>query len=201
MKQDLKNVLKDCYNPSSKEFSIIDVPTFNFLMIDGSGDPNTSPEYQAAIEALYSISYTLKFSMKKSAGIDYLVMPLEGLWWADDLSDMSDKSLWKWTAMIMQPDFISEPLVHDSIEASRGKRGLPSLEKLHFEPYAEGLSVQILYYGPYSEEGPTISRMHTYIREHGFELAKKHHEIYIGDPRRCAPEKLKTILRQPVRRI
>ncbi len=202
-KLDLKKTFKELYNPSAKEFSVVDVPPFAFLMVDGRGDPNTAAEYQTAVEALYSVSYTLKFMVKKGQGIDYAVMPLEGLWWAEDWSaytaDRRDD--WLWTMMIHQPEVVTAELVAEAIEQVRTKKKLERAADVRFESYHEGLAVQIMHIGPYSAEGPTLARMHNeFVPQNGYELTGKHHEIYLGDPRRTAPEKLKTVLRQPVRR-
>lgn len=197
---DLKKDYKHLYNQSAKEVSVVDVPPMNFLMIDGAGDPNVSVEYQQAMEALFSLSYTLKFRVKKITGVDYAVMPLEGLWWTDNHSQLVDKSLWKWTAMIMQPEFVTAELVAEALAEVREKKGLAALDRVRFETYHEGLSAQIMHIGPYDAEGPTIARLHSFIRESGYEPCGKHHEIYLSDPRRTAPEKLKTVLRQPVRK-
>ena len=201
-KIDFKRELKHHYKPSAREVAVVEVPPMNFLMIDGSGDPNISPEYTAAIEALYAVAYALKFKVKKSKGVDYVVMPLEGLWWTDDPArfDMRDKEKWKWTAMIMQPEYVTEEMFEETLAEVREKKGLAALDKMRFETYHEGLAVQILHIGPYAAEGPTIARLQIYIREHGYQLNGKHHEIYLSDPRRTAPERLKTVLRQPVRR-
>ena len=192
---------KDLYSPPSKEVVEVEVPSFNFFMIDGSGNPNTSKEYQEAIETLYSVSYTLKFMVKKGKqAIDYGVLPLEGLWWADDMSAFlaGDKDRWKWTAMIMQPqEIVTDTIAEEALELSK-KKNPPALSKLRFEKFEEGLAVQIMHFGPYAEEGPTIKRMHDFIKENGYIPVGKHHEIYLGDPRRSAPEKLKTVIRQPV---
>jgi len=201
-KIDLKKELKQLYFPSAKEVTVVDVPPMNFLMIDGRGDPNTSPEFKDAIEALYAVSYTLKFTIKKQTPQqDYIVMPLEGLWWSDDLSqlDLEEKGSWRWTAMIVQPPFITKELVAQAREEVAGKKDLPALSKLRFERFHEGLSAQIMHIGPYSAEGPTIERLHSFIEEHGYEMRGKHHEIYLSDPRRVAPEKLKTVIRQPIK--
>jgi hypothetical protein len=201
MKLDLKQDLKSFYNPPIKEAVTVDVPRFNFLMIDGTGNPNTAPEYVQAIEALYGVACTLKFSIKKGEmGIDYPVMPLEGLWWADDPSDfgLGRKDDWQWTAMILQPDCVTQALVEQAVEQVREKKGLPALSKLRLEGFHEGLAAQIMYVGPYADEGPTIARLHQYVTDSGRRLTGKHHEIYLGDPRRAAPDKLKTIIRQPM---
>jgi len=201
-KVDLKKDLTHLYNPSAKEVSVVDVPTMNFLMVDGSGDPNVSLEYQQAMEALFSLSYALKFRVKKSNGVDYAVMPLEGLWWTDDPSQfsLSNKGIWRWTAMIMQPEYVTGDLFAEALAEVRRKKDLVALDRVRFESYHEGLSAQIMHIGPYAAEEPTIARLHSFIRENGYELSGKHHEIYLSDPRRTAPEKLRTVLRQPVRK-
>lgn len=201
-KLDFKKQYKELYAPSKKEISIVKVPAFNFLMIDGTGDPNTSPRMQVAFEALFSVSYTLKFMFKHGKlgkARDFGVMPAEGLWWADDMSQFrqGDKSNWIWTLMVMQPDFATKEDVRKAIEAAGKKKPLPGLKDLRFERYDEGLSAQILYFGPFADEGPTLQRIHETIKEKGFVLRGKHHEIYMSDMRRTAPEKLKTIIRQP----
>jgi len=204
-KLDLKKKFKELYNPSKKEISLVTVPAFNFLMIDGKGDPNTSPDFQAAMEALFSVSYTLKFMFKQGKlgrkVPDYGVMPPEGLWWMDDMTQFTveNKSRWKWTIMLMQPDFATKDDVQKAMEAAGKKKPIAALSKLRFEKYDEGLSAQILYLGSYADEGPTIQRIHQFIKEKGLVLRGKHHEIYLGDMRHTAPEKLKTIIRQPAR--
>ena len=205
-KINLKKDLKDLYNPSSGEISVVDVPSMNFIMIDGSGDPNKSQEYREAIETLYSISYTLKFMVKKEKSVDYGVMPLEGLWWADDITQFSpgNKDIWKWTAMIMQPEYISEGMYQLALKQVGKKKPSPALSMARLQSFCEGLSAQIMYTGPYSDEGPAIEKLHRFIKENGYfaeSITQKHHEIYLGNPGRTAPEKLKTIIRQPVTKI
>jgi hypothetical protein len=200
-KLDLKKQWKHLYQPEPGVFTEVDVPSLTYLMVDGEGDPN-SGAFQQVVEALYSLSYTLKFSLKKSPRpVDYGVMPLQGLWWADDprVFHQADKSLWKWTAMILQPEFISKMQVDAAFDQVRKKKSPVALDRVRFESLKEGRSVQILYTGPFSEEGPTIQRMHDFIHAAGKELYGRHHEIYLSDARRTAPEKLKTILRQPMR--
>jgi len=200
-KIDLKKELKHLYRPSAKEVVRVDVPTFRFLMIDGQGDPNTSPAYAAAVEALFSVSYTVKFMMKKGPQqIDYAVMPLEGLWWSEDLSSFvtGDRSKWQWTMMIMQPDFVETAVIEAAMEEVRRKKALAAVDKLRLESFTEGPCAQILHIGPFSEEGPTIQRVHEFIRERSA-LTGKHHEVYLSDIRRAAPEKWRTIIRQPMK--
>jgi hypothetical protein len=200
-KIDLKKELKHLYRPSAKEVVRVDVPTFRFLMIDGQGDPNTSPAYAAAVEALFSVWYTVKFMMKKGPQqIDYAVMPLEGLWWSEDLSSFvtGDRSKWQWTMMIMQPDFVETAVIEAAMEEVRRKKALAAVDKLRLESFTEGPCAQILHIGPFSEEGPTIQRVHEFIRERSA-LTGKHHEVYLSDIRRAAPEKWRTIIRQPMK--
>lgn len=197
---DLKRELKHLYQPSSKEVVQVDVPALRFLMIDGEGDPNTSPEYAKAVEALFSVSYTTKFIVKKTAKEpDYMVMPLERLWWSDDMSSFitNDRSKWKWTMMIMQPNFVGAEVIHSAIEEVKRKKALPAVDMLRLESLTEGLCAQILHIGPFSEEGPTIQRVHDFIDGRA-SLAGKHHEVYLSDIRRAAPAKWRTIIRQPM---
>ena len=178
---------------------LVRVPLLRFLCIDGSGDPNTAPAFETAVQALYSVSYTMKFAVKKAGGPQFKVAPLEGLWWAEDMSTFTtgDKSAWDWTLMIHQPDAVTDELVERAAAEVAEKKSLPAAQQLRMEPFEEGAAAQVMHLGPYSSEGPTIARLHDYIREQGFALAGKHHEIYLGDPRRAAPEKLRTIIRQP----
>jgi hypothetical protein len=199
-KVDLKKDFKNLYNPSSKEIESVKIPKMNFLMIDGMGDPNTSKEYMDSIETLYSVSYSIKFIVKKGKAIDYVVMPLEGLWWMDDMNKFSieNKDKWKWTSMIMQPDFINKEFFEEAIKQVKIKKKLIMLPRVRFESFNEGLSVQIMYIGPYSAEAPAIERLHKFIKDKGYKLRGKHHEIYLSDPRKTASEKIRTVIRQPV---
>lgn len=200
-KIDIKKILKHLYQPSVKEVEQINVPTMNYLMADGEGDPNTSPEFAAIVEALFALSYTLKFMVKNGAlAIDYGVMPLEGLWWADDMSSFNagDKSKWKWTLIIMQPEFISREMVDVAIAEVRAKKNPAALSKVRFEKLAEGSAAQIMHIGPFSEESPNILRVHQFIESSGHKRVGKHHEIYMSDIRKTAPSKWKTIIRQPM---
>ena len=198
---ELKSRLKSLYNPSAREISIVDVPPLNFLMVDGAGNPNNSEEYQQAVQALYTMSYTLKFVLKKEQGANYSVMPLEGLLWAPDMHEFSaeHKERWLWTMMIAQPEAVTPAAVERALEEVTRKKPSPALAKLRLEEYHEGPAAQIMYIGPYADEGPTIARLHDFIHEHGYSFdgrVHKHHEIYMGDPRRASPEKLRTIIRQ-----
>ena len=200
-KTDLKKELKQLYKTSAKEVAQVTVPPLKYLMIDGQGDPNTSREYAEAVAALFSVSYAAKFAVKKGPeGTDYAVMPLEGLWWAEDWSAFvaGDKANWSWTMMILQPSFVPNKTIEHAIADVRKKKQLPALPKLRLEEFSEGRCAQILHIGPYSAEGPTIVKLHEYILRHG-SLAGKHHEIYLTDIRRANPMKWKTILRQPMK--
>lgn len=198
-KVDLKKELKHLYNPSAKRIVAVDVPDMNFLMINDQGAPS-SPQYAAAIETLFNVAYTLKFMVKKAKGIDFAVMPLEGLWWVDDMSkfDVRHKDDWKWTAMIMQPKYVTDDDVRAAAEQVKKKKNPVALPKLRFECSHEGKAAQILYVGPYAEEGPTIEKIHNFIKDSGYMLSGKHHEIYLNNPNTTAPEKLKTVVRQPM---
>jgi hypothetical protein len=198
-KVDPKKELKQLYQASAKEVQAVEVPALQFLMIDGEGDPNTSAAYSEAVEALFSVSYTAKFMMKKAGTVDYTVMPLEGLWWADDLSVFAagDKSKWKWTMMIMQPSFVPSSTIDAALGEVRRKKGLPAVDRLRFTTFAEGSCAQVLHLGPFSTEGPTIERVHAFIDARTARRGK-HHEIYLSDIRRAAPAKWKTIIRQPM---
>jgi len=199
-KLDLVKERRELYRPSVREPTMVEVPQMSFLMVDGQGDPNTSPEYAQTLNALYAVSYAVKFTVKRSGGVDFKVMPLEGLWWSDRMSDFTQgrREGWKWTMMIAQPPLVSDDLIDQAIAESARKRDLPALDRLVFQGFDEGLCAQIMHVGPYSAEGPTIERLHDFIAEQGYSRSGKHHEIYLGDPRRTAPERLKTIIRQPV---
>lgn len=199
-KIDLKKELKHLYGPSARGVVEVDVPTLNYLMVDGEGDPNTSQAYAEAIEALFTVSYTVKFMIRKGpAAIDYGVMPLEGLWWADDMSAFSatDKSNWKWTAMIMQPSFVTPEIIARAITEAGKKKNPAAIARVRLESLSEGRCAQILHIGPFSEEGPTIEKVHRFIESRGRRTGK-HHEIYLSDIRKADPAKWKTIIRQPL---
>lgn len=200
-KIDLKKNLNHLFLPSASKVVQVDIPPMNYLMVDGAGDPNTEKSYQEAIEALFTLSYTLKFMAKKGPlAVDYGVMPLEGLWWADDMAAfiVEDKSNWKWTLMIMQPDFIAPEMVATAMAEVRKKKNLVALNKVRFEAFAEGAAAQTLHIGPFAEEGPTIERVHRFIADSGHQRVGKHHEIYLSDIRKADPKKWKTVIRQPM---
>ena len=201
-KIDLKKKWKQIYNPSKKEPQILDVPEFNYLMIDGHGDPNTSQEFKDAISSLYPLAYGLKFAVKKRLEIDYGVMPLQGLWWAEDMNALTsgDKSNWDWTLMILQPEWITAELYEEIKAEVTQKKNPPLIDKVRLETYNEGTIVTLMHIGPFADEGPNIARMHKFAEESGYELAGKHHEIYLKDFTRTAPENLKTVLRQPIKK-
>jgi hypothetical protein len=198
-KLDLKKDLKILYRPPVREVVQVEVPPMNFLMIDGKGDPNTAPEYAVAVEALFAVSYAIKFAVKKGAlAIDYGVMPLEGLWWADDMRAFAtgDKSNWLWTMMIVQPPFVTKAMVDEAIADVRRKKAPEPIPKIRFEAYTEGKCAQITHIGPFSEEGPNIEKVHQFIESCGRRRRGKHHEIYLSDIRRADPAKWKTVIRQ-----
>jgi hypothetical protein len=205
-KIDFKKQLKHLYHPTQKDFLLVEVPEMQYLMMDGHGDPNTAPDYQQALEALYGVAYKIKFISKKQLNRDYVVPPLEGLWWAEDMDSFTitrDKSQWDWTMMIMTPEWITGEVCRQALEeVGQGKEPPSALDKLRMENYTEGLSVQILHIGSYDDEAPTLARLHNaWMPKNGYTPNGKHHEIYLSDPRRVAPEKLKTVLRQPVRKV
>lgn len=202
-KVDFKKELKELYSPPMK-FVIVDVPEMQFLMVDGHGDPNVAQDYQEALEALYAMAYKIKYISKQQMGQDYVVPPLEGLWWAENMETFTsarDKSQWDWTMMIMTPGWISAEIFGDAFELVRDGKNPTALDKLRLESYYEGLSVQIMHIGSYDEEGPTLFKLHEeFLPGSGLVENGKHHEIYLGDPRRVVPQKLKTVLRQPVQK-
>ncbi len=197
---DLKKDLKELYNPSAKSVSLVDVPANKFIMIDGRGAPD-SPQFQQSIEALYTVAYTLKFARKKCEGVDYPVMALEGLWWAEDMKafdpDAGDRNQWRWTIMILQPEMINKMDFEGGREAAAAKKPNPRIKLLRLESFQEGLAVQIMHIGPFTEEGRNVQKMHQKIAEMGAQSCGKHHEIYLSDFRRIDPLKMKTVLRQP----
>jgi hypothetical protein len=201
-KVDFKKEFKELYAPP-KKIVVVEVPAMQFLMVDGHGDPNVAQEYQDALEALYALAYKIKFISKKQLERDYVVPPLEGLWWAQDMDSFStarDKSQWDWTMMIMTPDWITSEIFDNAVEQVRKGKNPKYLDKVRLEGYHEGQAVQVMHIGSYDDEGPTLAKMHTeFIPEGGWVENGKHHEIYLSDPRRVAPEKLKTVLRQPVK--
>ena len=199
-KIDLKKQLKAFYNPTAKEVTLIDVPKMNFIMIDGKGAPEI-PQFAGSIQALYPIAYTIKFDKKKTEETDFTVMGMEGLFWAKDMKvfmpETADRKEWQWTLMIIQPDFVTKADFIKAKEAAKKKKDNPYIDNVRFESFSEGKAAQIMHIGPYSAEGPNIQRLHQKIAEIGGKLSGKHHEIYLSDPRRVAPQKMKTVIRQP----
>lgn len=210
---DLKKQFKYLYQPSAKKVEIVQVPRLQFAMIHGAieegQEPGTSPAFQEAMMALYGLSYTLKFTSKlrKKKPIDYPVMALEGLWWVEDGHfDIAVKDNWLYTVMMLQPEHISQEMFEEARQQVRKKRGeTTALSKARLEYFEEGLCAQIMHIGPYAAEPATIEQMRIFAHENGYRdcvgLGGKHHEIYMSDPRRVAPEKLKTVLRHPVEKI
>lgn len=202
-KVDFRKTL-DGYQAARGRFRVLQLPAMRYLMIDGHGDPNTSPAYTQALQALYPIAYTLKFASRRELGRDYVVPPLEGLWWADDMEAFTasrDKSLWDWTMMLMVPEWIDEAMCRSAVDVVRAKGSTERLDEVRVGVLAEGLCVQTLHVGPYDDEAGVLDEMHRgFVPDQGLSLSGKHHEIYLSDPRRVAPDKLRTILRQPVMR-
>ncbi|QBD79563.1 hypothetical protein EPA93_27735 [Ktedonosporobacter rubrisoli] len=199
-KVDFKKQLRHLYNPSANEVMVVDIPAIKFLMVDGMGNPNTAQAYQEAVEALYATAYALKFLFKKEQEFDYVVMPLEGLWWVPDMREFSieHKEVWQWTMMIAQPQEVTEALFEQVRAQVQRKKPSPALAKLRLEQFREGVAAQIMHHGPFATEGPTIARLHAFLQEQGYTPGGKHHEIYLSDPRRAAPEKMRTVIRQPM---
>jgi hypothetical protein len=204
VKVDFTKQLKHLYRPSATGFDLVDVPRLAYLMLDGHGDPNTAQEYREAVEALYAVAYRTKFISKDELAKDYVVPPLEGLWWAKDMASFTvarDKSAWDWTMMILLPGWITPELYQRAVSEVHQKKDLSGLHKMRMEHYQEGLSAQILHIGSYDAEGPVLARLHQeWMPQHGYVENGKHHEIYLSDARRVEASKLKTVLRQPIRK-
>lgn len=189
------------YRAPHGTFEVVTVAPARFLMVDGHGDPNSSQAYQDALQSLYPLAYGLKFLSKRELARDYTVMPLEGLWWSDDMSTFTharDKSRWDWTLMNLVPGWLTAEDVEAARSSVARRGGAPLLDAVRLEPFDEGQVVQTLHVGPYDDEGPVLVRMHALIEARGLRMAGTHHEVYLSDPRRTAPAKLRTILRQPV---
>ena len=197
-KLDLRKALKSLYNPPAGEVELIRVPTMKYIMVDGVGDPG-GEAFQQAMGVIYTVAYTLKFSSKATLRKDYNVMAPEGLWWMKGGGfDATKRDEWMWTLMSVQPEFITSKLFSEAMKGVRQKKDPPGLEKARLESFAEGLCVQILHVGPYSSEPESIAKLEAFAKENGYRMVGKHHEIYLGDPRRAAPSKLRTIIRHPV---
>ena len=202
-KTDFKKHLKTLYGPTMRMgIHLVEVPAMRFLMIDGHGNPNTERSYAEAVETLYSVAYALKFASKKQLERDYVVPPLEGLWWASDMESFltREKDKWDWTMMIMVPDWLGPAMIEKTIGTVRVKKAPPALDRLRVEKLEEGRAAQVLHIGPYDDEGPVLEKLHAeFLPQNGLKPVGKHHEIYLSDPRRANPGRLKTILRQPVK--
>ncbi|GAA4616841.1 GyrI-like domain-containing protein [Actinoallomurus liliacearum] len=199
---DVKRDLKQCYAPRNTDWALVDVPAQRFIAVDGHGDPNTSADYTRAVEALYAVAYTIKFTSKNALGRDFVVGPLEGLWWSDrpEVFITRAKDAWHWRMLISQPDWITDDLIDEARQAALAKKGLPTIARVRRETLTEGTSAQVLHVGPYDDEGPVLARLHhEYLAANDLRMSGHHHEIYLGDPRRAEPAELRTILRQPVR--
>lgn len=200
-KYDVKRELKRCYAPRNTDWELVDVPELHFLAIDGAGDPNTSARYPASVAALYAVAYTVKFASKVDLGKDFVVGPLEGLWWADDMADFMArlKDAWRWRLLVNVPDWITQDMVADAKDTVLAKKRLRNIADVRSQALREGTSAQVLHIGPYDDETATLARLHDeYLPAQGLRETGLHHEIYLSDPRRTKPAKLKTILRQPV---
>ena len=199
---DFKGEFGKFYFPPPAKMALVDLPALNFAMIDGMGNPNTAPAFREALEALYGVSYTAKFTLKRAGVVDYRVAPLEALWGTHGGSGFSSESkdTWEWTAMVMQPVDVTPVRFREAAVKLKEKRDPPGLANLRLERFHEGLAAQVLYLGPYSAEGPIIEKLHSFIKDEGLTARGRHHEIYLGDPRRNAPERLRTVIRQPVKR-
>ncbi|MFE2290380.1 GyrI-like domain-containing protein [Streptomyces sp. NPDC059452] len=202
---DIKREWKEFYAPKNTAWAVVDVPEQRFIAIDGTGNPNTAPGYTSAVEALYAVAYTLKFACKRTAdgdgSGDFVVGPLEGLWWADEFEAFTAraKDSWKWTMLIALPPAVTQEMAEDAQRAALAKKKLPAISQVRHSTLHEGPSAQVLHIGSYDDEAPILHELHhTYLKANGLRPTGMHHEIYLSDPRRTAPEKLKTVLRQPV---
>jgi hypothetical protein len=200
-KYDIKRDLRQCYAPANSDWQLVEIPAQRFLAADGHGDPNTSEDYARVVEALYSVAYTIKFTSKRELGRDFVVGPLEGLWWADRWEAFVDraKDEWHWRMLISVPEWITGDLIEESREAALAKKKLPAIDGVRPVSLHEGLCAQRLHVGPYDDEGPSLARLHhEFLPAEGLRPTGHHHEVYLSDPRRTAPERLRTVLRQPV---
>jgi hypothetical protein len=200
-KLDLKRAYRRLYFPPADQPVLVDVPEMAFLMIDGRGGPG-EPAFARAIEALMSVSFSVKLAVKRlEPADDYTVMPVQAQWWAARMREdwfPEDRTQWRWTAMVAQPPAVTDQLIRKAIADAVAKRGVPAAKRLRFETFREGLAAQVMHVGPYAAERPTIEKLHAFIAEHDYPLRGKHHEIYLSDQRRCAPSRMKTVIRQPV---
>ncbi|MBP5871899.1 GyrI-like domain-containing protein [Streptomyces scabiei] len=202
-KYDVKRALKAYYAPKNTDWELVDVPELRYLAVDGHGDPNTATAYRHAVEALYAVAYTVKFTSRRELGEDFVVGPLEGLWWADDMGDFlaRRKDNWRWRMLINVPGWITDLMIEEARAAALAKKDRPALGDVRPETLREGTSAQVLHIGSYDDETPVLTRLHRdYLPAHGLREAGLHHEIYLSDPRRTDPARLRTVLRQPVER-
>ena len=207
---DVKREFKELYAPANRDWELVEVPAQRFLAVDGRGDPNLAPAYTEAVEALYAVAYAIKFAAKRGIGRDLVVAPLEGLWYAGDPGDAADpagfavfaagdKAAWSWTMLISQPDWVTDAFIAEVVTATAAKKKLPALASVRIESLDEGRCAQLLHVGPYDAEAPALARLHgSFLAGHGLVPNGRHHEVYLGDPRRTAADKLKTVVRQPV---
>ncbi|MFE7762545.1 GyrI-like domain-containing protein [Streptomyces sp. NPDC057438] len=202
-KYDVKRALKRCYAPRNTDWELVDIPELRYLAVDGHGDPNTADAYRHAVEALYAVAYTVKFTSKRELGQDFVVGPLEGLWWADDMDDFlaRRKDNWRWSMLINVPDWITDRMIEDARRTALAKKDRPAVQDVRPVTLREGASAQVLHIGSYDDETPVLTRLHRdYLPANGLREAGLHHEIYLSDPRRTDPARLRTVLRQPVER-
>jgi len=201
-KIDLKKKLANLYGYKKTEPALLDVPSLKFVQFDGHGNPNNNPMFEEAMQVVYTMAYGIKFKIKSKFNKDYTVMPPEGLWCADDMTAYNElrKDEWKWTIGILIPDEVTPEIFEEVKGETIKKKKLESLKKARFDVMNEGKCAQILHLGPYADEQPTIAKLHKFIFDSGYHLTGRHREIYLSDPRRCAPEKMKTIIRQPIRK-
>jgi hypothetical protein len=198
---DVRRELKRLYSPRNRTWQRVEVPPQRFLAVDGRGDPNTAADYTAAVQAVYSVAYTLKFTAKRAGGRDFTVGPLEALWWAEDYAAFTeqDKDSWRWTVMIALPEWVEEQEWAQAAATAQRKKDNPAIARLRALHLGEGLCAQALHVGPYDAEGPLLAELHQrWLPDNGLRESGLHHEVYLNDPRRSAPERLKTVLRQPV---
>jgi len=196
-KLELRKTMKEFYNPPAGEAVLVELPPLKYIMVDGDGEPG-GESFQQAMSALYNIAYTMKFRSKRLLKKDYDMMAPEGLWWMKGKIDMNKRDKWLWTLMILVPDFVTTKMFSDAVDEVRRKKNPPGLDRARLETLNEGKCVQMMHIGPYAAEPESIAKMDAYAKEHGYKMVGKHHEIYLGDPRRAAPSKLKTVLRHPV---
>lgn len=193
--------MRSLYRPPAGKVQIMRIPEMQFIMIDGKGDP-AGVHFQEGISAMYNLAYTLKFEVRGSLKKDYPVMALEGLCWTEGGDfELMKRDKWLWTLMIMQPSFVTKKLFVKGVEKVKEKKNPPRIELARLERFDEGLRVQTTHIGPYADEAPTIARLDAFVRENGYRMAGRHHEIYLGDPRRASPSKLKTVIRHPVAKM